>query len=689
MQGGHLRALSRSGILAATVALVAACDTPDWLRLPGAPAMVARHSATPGDTLDALEALARTATADPAADASKPPPFASLLAAYWTGDFERLERELAPLLARFEQTGSAAADDHLHRIVDGLADRPQAYTVAQRWVAAYPRSYLAHAVLGHALLSEGARARGTKFAAETPRENFDALRDHVSRAVPALQAAARLSPRPVLAVRGFSSAELYEGNRATRERLERVGLALSPHSHWHWWGGMTERLPQWGGSIEAMQAWVGQARAAGAPDRVLRDLSARVVLAQTRDERQRNQRAVPAVMERLATEFDRPWLWKSYGDALSNAARPDEALQAYARAIDSAPDDHIEARYWRARLLLGMGRTSEGLPDMERAARGGWASAQQWLIDAHAYGNRGLPRDLDKLRPWCELAAVHGNGWGDFCLGGLYFDALAGFPRDQALALRYFEIAARKGHPVAQHDYGWMLVQGRGVPADREAGVRWLRAAAAQGSDVAKDKLRSLGINPETPSTADRGSSKRGYLAAAVGAGSVALVILLNVLALGHREPRIVDGRSVLYFGTAARLILVASFGLGLAMLWLAWSLPLRTQWIAYAFATVFTLLGVASLYLAFLVRISFDQRGIEYRSPLAGTRNVAWADLRSAGWVNLLQMNYLVPATGRRLWLSPWMNGYRALGEQVERALTLRAEQMRSPVPVSQQAGE
>jgi hypothetical protein len=57
---------------------------------------------------------------------------------------------------------------------------------------------------------------------------------------------------------------------------------------------------------------------------------------------------------------------------------------------------------------------------------------------------------------------------------------------------------------VAQHDYGWMLVKGDGVAQDRITGVRWLRAAARQGSEVAKDKLRGLGepldeIRPASP----------------------------------------------------------------------------------------------------------------------------------------------------------------------------------------------
>lgn len=683
MRGRSVHALSRASLLAAALVTLTACNPPAWLRLPGEPMPVVRHSATPDETLAALEALARSATVEPAADSPKPPPLSELLVAYWTGDFGRLERELAPLLARFEQTGSAAADDHLHRIADRLADRPQSYTVAQHWVAAYPRSYLAHAVLGLALISEGERARGSKFAAETPRQNFDALREHVLRAVPALQTAAGLSPRPVLALRGFASAELYEGGRDASERLERVGLALSPHSHWHWWIGMTDRLPQWRGSIEAMQAWVEQARAAGAPDRVLRDLRARVMLAQSFAERQRNQRAEPAVMERIATELDRPWLWKSYGDALFNASRPDEALQAYARAIASSPEDYLEARYWRARLLLGMGRSADGLPDMERAARGGFGPAQQWLIDAYAYGNRGLPRDLDKLRPWCELAALHGHGWGDFCLGGMYFDALAGYPRDQAIALRYFEIAARKGHPVAQHDYGWMLVQGRSLAPDREAGIRWLRASAAQGSEVAKDKLRSLGLNPEVaPSAA---SDIRTHLAVAVGAGGIALAVLLNLLGLGHREPRLQDGRQVLYFGVAARVIVVGGLLLGVAMPWLVQFVPPRQQWAAWAFVAVFLLTAFAAVYVAFFVRISFDARGIDYRSPLDGARLVAWTDLRSAGWAHLMHMAYLVPARGRRLWLSPWMNGHRALVEEVERVLMARAERARSLQPAAQ----
>lgn len=86
-----------------------------------------------------------------------------------------------------------------------------------------------------------------------------------------------------------------------------------------------------------------------------------------------------------------------------------------------------------------------------------------------------------------------------------YFDALSGYPRDRGRAVEYFRRAAQKGHPVAQHDYGRMLVKGDSVQADRAAGIGWLRAAARQDSEQAKDKLRGLGEPIEEPPGAATG----------------------------------------------------------------------------------------------------------------------------------------------------------------------------------------
>lgn len=642
------------------------------------------RAATPAGTMDRLRRLAAQASADPNADAPLLPSLPQMQVAFWTGEFDRLEREVAPLLARFEQTGSAAADQRLHDLVDSLAEPPRAHAVAEQWAQRMPRSHLARAVYGHALLREGERARGEKAASETAAARFDAMHGWIDRAAAELAAAAETSPRPMLALTGLLSAELYTGTPRSGAELAELGLLLSPHSNALWWRQMTVLLPQWRGSLPEMQQWHARAQAAGVPDRLLRDLAARIDLAASAAERRANQRATPVVMQQIAARHDRPWLWKAAGDALQNAVQPDEALKAYTRAIDGARDDYPDARYWRAQLLMGAGRAAEALPDFERAARSGHADAQAWLIQAFAYGNRGLPRDLDRLRGWCELAATHGNAWGEFCLGGLYFDGLAGYPRDQGMALRYFALAADKGHAVAQHDYGWMLVQGRGVPADRDAGVAWLRKAAEQGSEVARDKLRALGLNPERPAaeTVAAGLQSR-YLVGIALAVVAAYGALAHWLARRSIGPaRVAGDARQLHFSPPVQALVAGGLLLAVLAAWGVQFVPARQQWPAAAGVAAIALAALASAYQVFLVRLTFDRHAIHYRSPLAGRTSLPWSEVRRAGWSPLLHSHYIERRGGGRLWCSAWSSGAAELLDVIEAQMVMRTERARVAAP-------
>ena len=104
-----------------------------------------------------------------------------------------------------------------------------------------------------------------------------------------------------------------------------------------------------------------------------------------------------------------------------------------------------------------------------------------------------MKRDWDKLRKECETSAEMLNPWGQNCVAGLFFEGLAGYPRDRAKAIAFFELAARQGNERAQHDYGWMLIQGMNVKPDREKGLFYMRNSARHKFEPALQKLKQLG----------------------------------------------------------------------------------------------------------------------------------------------------------------------------------------------------
>ncbi|KAF8350298.1 HCP-like protein [Amanita rubescens] len=60
-----------------------------------------------------------------------------------------------------------------------------------------------------------------------------------------------------------------------------------------------------------------------------------------------------------------------------------------------------------------------------------------------------------------------------------------GVPKDQKMAVSYYQVAARLGDPDAQTDLAFCLANGKGCKKDRKEAAKWYRAAVAQGqSDI-------------------------------------------------------------------------------------------------------------------------------------------------------------------------------------------------------------
>lgn len=99
----------------------------------------------------------------------------------------------------------------------------------------------------------------------------------------------------------------------------------------------------------------------------------------------------------------------------------------------------------------------------------------------------------DCIRRWNDvysmiwLATMHETG--------------AGMPRDLAKAAelmrRGAETEDEAGYStLARFHYGTALYEGRGIARDTEAGLHWLRRAAAEGQSGATDYLRRVGAAP-------------------------------------------------------------------------------------------------------------------------------------------------------------------------------------------------
>ena len=64
-----------------------------------------------------------------------------------------------------------------------------------------------------------------------------------------------------------------------------------------------------------------------------------------------------------------------------------------------------------------------------------------------------------------------------------------GVSQDYKTAVKWYRLAAKQGHAVAQYNLGVMYRRGRGVPQDYKTAVKWYRLAAKQGNPSAQGNL--------------------------------------------------------------------------------------------------------------------------------------------------------------------------------------------------------
>ncbi len=135
---------------------------------------------------------------------------------------------------------------------------------------------------------------------------------------------------------------------------------------------------------------------------------------------------------------------------------------------------------------------------MEQAEQG--SAAAQFNLGVLYYNGQGVPQDYAEAVKWFRMSAENGHADAQFILGWLCDEDRGqsqqhilntmhnarGLARvvqqDDAEALKWYHMAAKQGHALAQHGLGAMYYdEGRGVPQDYTEAAKWYRKSAEQG----------------------------------------------------------------------------------------------------------------------------------------------------------------------------------------------------------------
>ena len=109
-------------------------------------------------------------------------------------------------------------------------------------------------------------------------------------------------------------------------------------------------------------------------------------------------------------------------------------------------------------------------------------------IGVNYFYGYSIPKDEDKGIECFKTAAAAGDANACLNLGTIYYWKDYG-RKNYQLAAEYWRQGAELGSPDCQFNYGMLLKKGRGVRKDKAEAMRWIKLAADNGLEDAKEEL--------------------------------------------------------------------------------------------------------------------------------------------------------------------------------------------------------
>lgn len=206
-----------------------------------------------------------------------------------------------------------------------------------------------------------------------------------------------------------------------------------------------------------------------------------------------------------------PILRFAVGRGLMSSTDPQE-MQAGATLVERAAETGLPQAEYRLGELYQQGffkqrdRCAEfnecrardrrhGLEALKLYARAApkYGPAASALGYAYYYGANDARRDLGKAFEYLTQAADAGVPAAMRLLGPMYING-QGAPLDKAKGLELVGLAAQMGDRQSQEMMGDYALRGEGIQQNRSLAIAWYQKARSNGSSIAADKLKALGV---------------------------------------------------------------------------------------------------------------------------------------------------------------------------------------------------
>lgn len=269
------------------------------------------------------------------------------------GDFERLDSFFAEIQSRFGREPARVEHEMELAVRAFRGDQPTLESALLAWKRARPDSAFAHLAYARYKWGEAGRARGTKYANQTPRANFEAMRTEIATARD--EARLALERDPAL-IEGYAIL-MSIATMASADELGpyRQGLRVFPASY----RLRSERLqalrPRWGGSRRAMAEEAERAQSERESNPRLVVLRGFVHWDHSVSLREAGESEAALAEADRALAFGEEFSFhQARGDALQKLRRNQEAVDAFDRSLYLLPDNPtvLAERGW-SRAVVG------------------------------------------------------------------------------------------------------------------------------------------------------------------------------------------------------------------------------------------------------------------------------------------------------------------------------------------------
>lgn len=311
------------------------------------------------------------------------------------------------------------------------------------WVARFPNSYAAYYARARYYAYLAMSARGGEFIEKVPPEQIRKMEEYFTLCRADLQRSLKLSSRPSMSYFQFIRIARYAGSDKHAWHYYKKSTRVDPDILFIAEGYLRTLQPRWGGSYEALRSFPDEAKKLGlsepkaaklklkarwleASDYALYDETKRakalfVVIANDPADNEYSTSAIEELAELAIKDGDLEAASRYYKQGLHrkpedvrllvglaaiarDLKRPQEALALYSRAIELAPDDQwaLSGRGWLNHQVLR--NDSAALPDIQKAAKLGDATAQSILGYLLWEGQVITRNQTDALYWWSQSA---------------------------------------------------------------------------------------------------------------------------------------------------------------------------------------------------------------------------------------------------------------------------------------------